>query len=79
MVDYRRHRAWMSGLIAIGAALWVGVWTSIGYFSGSHINTIYNDATRYSTYLAIAFGVLIVAYIARRVIRARAARAKKHV
>src|SRR5947209_18173650 len=26
---------------AIGAALWVAVWTSIGYFSGSHINAIY--------------------------------------
>jgi membrane protein DedA with SNARE-associated domain len=60
---------------AIGAALWVAVWTSIGYFSGSHINTIYNDATRYDTYLAIAVGVLLLAYIARRVVRARRARA----
>jgi membrane protein DedA with SNARE-associated domain len=62
---------------AIGAALWVAVWSSVGYFSGSHINTIYNDATRYSTYFAIAVGVLIVAYIARRVIRSRAERAQK--
>lgn len=60
---------------AIGAALWVGVWTSVGYFSGSHINTIYNEATRYDTYLAIAVGVLLLAYIARRVWRRRAARA----
>jgi membrane protein DedA with SNARE-associated domain len=60
---------------AIGAALWVAVWTSIGYFSGSHINTIYNDATRYDTYLAIAVGALLLAYIARRVVRARRARA----
>src|SRR5436190_2641667 len=29
---------------AIGAALWVAVWTSVGYFSGSHINTIYHAA-----------------------------------
>jgi membrane protein DedA with SNARE-associated domain len=29
---------------AIGAALWVLVWTSVGYFSGSHIDTIYNAA-----------------------------------
>jgi membrane protein DedA with SNARE-associated domain len=54
---------------AIGAALWVGVWTSIGYFSGSHLDTIYNAASRYSTYLAIAVGVLVVAYIAYRLIR----------
>ncbi len=55
----------------IGAALWVGVWTSVGYFSGSHINTIYNDATRYDTYLAIVVGALLLAFIARRVMRAR--------
>jgi membrane protein DedA with SNARE-associated domain len=61
---------------AIGAALWVAVWTSVGYFSGSHINTIYNDATRYDTYFAAAFGVLALAYIARRVVRARRARAR---
>lgn len=56
---------------AIGAALWVAVWTSVGYFSGSHINSIYDTATRYSTYLAILVGLLIVAWIARIVIRHR--------
>jgi membrane protein DedA with SNARE-associated domain len=59
---------------AIGAALWVTVWTCVGYFSGSHITTIYDDATRYDTYLAIAFGVLVAALIARRIARARRAR-----
>jgi membrane protein DedA with SNARE-associated domain len=56
---------------AIGAALWVALWTSVGYFSGNHIDTIYNGATRYDTYLAIAIGALLLAYIARRVVRAR--------
>jgi membrane protein DedA with SNARE-associated domain len=60
---------------AIGAALWVAVWTSVGYLSGSHIDTIYRTATRYDTYLAIAVGVLILAFILRRVVRARRARA----
>jgi membrane protein DedA with SNARE-associated domain len=59
---------------AIGAALWVAAWTSIGYFSGSHIDAIYSAATRYDKYLGIAIGVLIVAYISRRIWRARAAR-----
>ena len=59
---------------AIGAALWVAVWTSVGYFSGSHIDTIYRDATRYSTYLAIAVGALLLAFITRRVVRIRRAR-----
>jgi membrane protein DedA with SNARE-associated domain len=60
---------------AIGAALWVAVWTCVGYFSGSHIDTIYNTATRYSAYLGIAFGVLVLALIARRVMRRRRERA----
>lgn len=62
---------------AIGAALWVAVWTSVGYLSGSHINTIYNTATRYSTYVVIALGVLLLAYIARRTVRVRRARARR--
>jgi|SRR5579859_6743745 len=54
---------------ALGAALWVALWSCIGYFSGNHINAIYKDATRYSTYLAIAFGVLILLWIARLIWR----------
>ncbi|MGZ6669614.1 MAG: DedA family protein, partial [Solirubrobacteraceae bacterium] len=60
---------------AIGAALWVAAWTSVGYFSGSHIDTIYNEATRYSTYLAIALGALLFAYIVRRMVRVHRGRA----
>jgi membrane protein DedA with SNARE-associated domain len=59
---------------AICAALWVAVWTSIGYFSGSHINAIYTDATRYDKYLVVALAVVVVVYVARRVMRVRRAR-----
>jgi membrane protein DedA with SNARE-associated domain len=65
------HWAKFLGFNALGAALWVGVWTAIGYFSGSHIDTIYSAATRYSTYLAIAVVILILAYIARRLWKRR--------
>jgi membrane protein DedA with SNARE-associated domain len=65
----RMHWARFLAFNALGAALWVTVWTSVGYLSGSHINTIYDTATRYSTYLAIAAGALILAYIAHRLIR----------
>jgi membrane protein DedA with SNARE-associated domain len=67
---------WAKFLIfnAIGAALWVGVWTTLGYLSGSNINTIYNTATRFSTYLAIAVAALILAYVARKAVEARRAR-----
>jgi membrane protein DedA with SNARE-associated domain len=61
----------------IGAALWVAVWTSIGYFSGNHITSIYNTATKYSLYLAIAAGVLLVAFIARLVWRHRRAKRER--
>jgi membrane protein DedA with SNARE-associated domain len=56
---------------ALGAGLWVGAWVSIGYFAGQHINTIYGVITRYSLYVAIAAVVVIVALIARHVIRRR--------
>jgi membrane protein DedA with SNARE-associated domain len=51
----------------LGAALWVGVWVSIGYFSGSNIDSIYRTATKYEAFFGIAVGVLILAWIARRV------------
>lgn len=60
---------------AIGAALWVATWTCIGYFSGSHIDTIYDTASRYSTYLAITVAVLLLTYVVRRLARGRRARA----
>jgi membrane protein DedA with SNARE-associated domain len=70
---------WLRFLIfnAIGAALWVLVWTSLGYLSGSHIDTIYNAATRYDRYLAVVVGVLLLVYVARRVVRVRRARAHR--
>ena len=69
------HWARFLAFNALGAALWVGVWCSVGYFSGSHIDSIYNTATRYSTYLAIAVGVLVLAWIARLVYWRRRQRA----
>jgi membrane protein DedA with SNARE-associated domain len=56
---------------ALGAALWVGTWVSIGYFAGQHIDTIYSIITRYSLYVAIAAVVVILALIARHVLRKR--------
>ena len=56
---------------ALGAALWVGTWVSLGYLAGSHIGTIYHYITQYSFYVLIALAVLLAAYIARRVLRRR--------
>ncbi len=57
---------------ALGAALWVGTWVSVGYFAGQHIDAIYNGITRYSLYVLIAVVVVIVALIVRRLVKRRA-------
>jgi membrane protein DedA with SNARE-associated domain len=56
---------------ALGAALWVGTWVSLGYLAGSHINAIYHDITRYSYYVLIALAVVLAMYIARHILRRR--------
>ena len=56
---------------AIGAVLWVGVWTTAGYLAGDHIRAIYTEVTRYSLYVLIALGVLAGVLVARAVLRRR--------
>ena len=67
---------WLRFLIfnALGAALWVGTWVSIGYLAGSHISSIYSYITRYSYYALIVAGLVVVALIARHLLRRRRAR-----
>ena len=71
------HWAKFVAFNALGAALWVAVWTTIGYVSGDHIDTIYYDATRYSTYFAIVFGVVVLALIGRFIWRRRRAKRER--
>ena len=68
---------WLRFLIfnAIGAALWVGTWISLGYLAGDHITTIYHYITLYSYYVLIALAVLLVGYVAWRIQRRRRRRA----
>jgi membrane protein DedA with SNARE-associated domain len=56
---------------ALGAALWVAVWTSVGYLAGSNITPIYHAVTRYSLYLLIALAVVVAALVVRAVVRRR--------
>jgi hypothetical protein len=56
---------------ALGAALWVGTWVSVGYLAGSHIDAVYHRITRYSLYVLIALAVLLAACIGRCVLRRR--------
>jgi membrane protein DedA with SNARE-associated domain len=70
---------WLRFLVfnAIGAALWVGSWVTIGYFAGNNITTIYHYITLYSYYVLAALVVLIVGYIVWRRRRRRAAAASE--
>src|ERR1700727_887805 len=64
---------------ALGAALWVGLWVSLGYLAGNHITTIYDQITRYSLYVLIALAVAVAALVlwrVRRHLRERRARAE---
>jgi membrane protein DedA with SNARE-associated domain len=54
---------------ALGAALWVETWVSVGYLAGNHIDTVYQYITEYSFYLLLALAVLLAAYIAARELR----------
>ena len=51
---------------ALGAALWVGTWVTLGYFAGQHIATIYHYITQYSYYLLIVLAVAFVGYVVYR-------------
>jgi membrane protein DedA with SNARE-associated domain len=52
---------------ALGAAMWVAVWTSLGYLAGNHVETIARDFT----YFAIGAGVLLVAFVVWHLVRRR--------
>jgi membrane protein DedA with SNARE-associated domain len=61
----------------LGAALWVGLWVSVGYFSGSHIDSIYHTVTKYQTYFAIVVVLAILALIGRHLWRRRKGRKER--
>lgn len=60
---------------AIGAALWVGTWITVGYFAGNNITTVYHYITLYSYYVLAGLVVLIAGYIVWRRRRRRHAAA----
>jgi membrane protein DedA with SNARE-associated domain len=56
---------------ALGAAVWVGTWSAVGYLAGNHIDAIYAQVKRYELYLLIALAVLVVALIVWHLLRRR--------
>jgi membrane protein DedA with SNARE-associated domain len=70
----KMHWARFIAFNAIGAALWVGVWVTVGYLAGNHITSIYDTARRYELYLLIAIAAAAVFLAVRYVRRRRAGR-----
>jgi len=58
---------------ALGAALWVGVWTSIGYLAGDHVEAI----SQWVTYVAAAAALAVIALVFVHVRRRRRRRASR--
>jgi len=55
---------------ALGAALWVTVWTSLGYLAGNNVETV----SRYFTYFAIAAGTVFAGIVIWHLVRRRRGR-----
>jgi len=58
---------------ALGAVVWVAVWTSVGYFAGGHLGAIYRGFHRYQLIALVVAAVVIVALLARWFWRRRTA------
>ncbi|MFI0230899.1 DedA family protein [Streptomyces sp. NPDC017086] len=56
---------------ALGAALWVGLWTTLAYLAGSHITTVYADIRRYQPYVLAAAAVVVAGCVVRHLARRR--------
>ncbi len=54
---------------ALGAAIWVGTWSAVGYLAGNHLDAIYAQVKRYELYLLIALVVIVVGLVGRHLIR----------
>lgn len=68
--------AWQRFLVfnALGAVLWVSVWSAVGYLAGSHLQAVYETISRFSLYLVAAAVVVAVGLLVRRrMTRSRAA------
>lgn len=63
---------------ALGAALWVGLWTTVGYLAGNHIGVLYDQFCHYDLYLLIAAVVVTVGLIIRHLVRRRRDHRQEH-
>ncbi|WP_131747815.1 DedA family protein [Frankia sp. Cppng1_Ct_nod] len=68
MMPWRRFIAFN----ALGAALWVGVFSALGYLAGNRIDSIYETGSRYSPYALALVALAVLAFIIHTRARRRA-------
>ena len=56
---------------ALGGTAWVVAWVLTGYFSGNHIEAIYDGFLRYQKYVLGGFGVIVVGLLIRWALKRR--------
>ncbi len=54
---------------AIGATLWVGVWTTVGRQAGNHIDAVNTVLVKVAPLLGLVLVLLLVGYVVRRRVR----------
>lgn len=59
------------GYDAVGAALWVGLWTTLGHLAGSHIAAVSGAIHRYQWFAPTILAVGVAGYVTVRVRRHR--------
>ncbi|MGK5680545.1 DedA family protein [Actinoplanes sp. URMC 104] len=62
---------------AIGAALWVGLWTTVAYLLGTHLVEIIEHAHRYKWWAIAAVTLAVAGYVTLHVRHIRRRRARK--
>ncbi len=61
----------------LGAALWVALWTAVGYTAGSHLGPIYHQVVHYEAYLGGAIVALILVVVVRKLWRRQRRRSRE--
>ncbi|WP_225826203.1 DedA family protein [Streptomyces naphthomycinicus] len=56
---------------ALGAALWVGLWTTLAYLAGSHITAVYDEVKHYQLYVVLTAAAVVAALVVRHLLRRR--------
>lgn len=61
-MPFHKFLAWN----ALGAALWVSLWSTAGYVAGDHLQQIAKTASRYVVAVAVVALLALIAYVWRR-------------